>query len=123
MRIEPAPELGPEIGPRLQRTQPLDDADPDASRVTEILDAIPGAWDAWRADARYHLPHVDLARWLCRRARSGTRGPPGEARSGGSWLAPRRRAGERGRCDGGRVADAAARGLRDGSQHVRADPR
>jgi hypothetical protein len=23
----------------------LDDADPDASRVTEILDAIPGAWE------------------------------------------------------------------------------
>jgi hypothetical protein len=23
----------------------LDDADPDASRITEILDAIPGAWE------------------------------------------------------------------------------
>ena len=23
----------------------LDDADPDATRITEILDAIPGAWD------------------------------------------------------------------------------
>lgn len=23
----------------------LDDADPDASRVTELLDAIPGAWE------------------------------------------------------------------------------
>ncbi len=23
----------------------LDDADPDAARITEILDAIPGAWD------------------------------------------------------------------------------
>lgn len=23
----------------------LDDADPEASRITEILDAIPGAWD------------------------------------------------------------------------------
>ena len=23
----------------------IDDADPDASRITEILDAIPGAWE------------------------------------------------------------------------------
>jgi predicted transcriptional regulator len=23
----------------------LDDADPDAGRITEVLDAIPGAWD------------------------------------------------------------------------------
>jgi hypothetical protein len=23
----------------------LDDADPDASRITEVLDAIPGAWE------------------------------------------------------------------------------
>ncbi|MBS1879279.1 MAG: hypothetical protein JST31_07185 [Actinobacteria bacterium] len=29
----------------------LDDADPDATRITEILDAIPGAWQRTREGA------------------------------------------------------------------------
>jgi hypothetical protein len=37
----------------------LDDADPDASRITEILDAIPGAWE--RTDVGFQsLEMADL---------------------------------------------------------------
>ena len=49
--------------------------------------------------------------------------PLGKAGEGGARLAPRRRARQRGRCDRGGLADATARCLRHGPQHVRPGPR
>src|ERR687898_1638398 len=74
------------------------------------------------ADVRHHLPHVDLARRLRRRARPESRGPPRQTGQGAPRLAPRRRARQRGRRDGDRLADAPAWRLPHGTQHVRANP-
>ena len=49
--------------------------------------------------------------------------PLGKRGQGAARLAPRRRARQRGRRDGDRLAHAPARRLRHGPQHVRADPR
>src|SRR4051794_20641918 len=75
------------------------------------------------ADVGHHLPHVDLARRLRRRAGPEPGESAGEARQGVTYLAPRRRARKRRRHDRGRLAHETAWGLHHGPQHVRADPR
>src|SRR5215213_3640675 len=75
------------------------------------------------ADAGHHLPHVDLARRFRRWARPEPRGSTGQTRARAPRLASRRRARQRRRRDGGRLAHAPTRRLRHGAEHVRADPR
>src|SRR3954454_20800182 len=75
------------------------------------------------SDARHHLPHVDLARRFRRWARPEPGGSAREAWARAPSLASRRRARQRRRRDGGRLAHAPARRVRHGAQYVRADPR
>lgn len=47
----------------------LDEVDPDAARITEILDGIPGAWERLeeghrQAQAGETVPLGELERWL-----------------------------------------------------------
>src|SRR5438105_4322859 len=75
------------------------------------------------ADAGHDLPHVDLARRFRRWARPESRVSTRQAWARAPWLASRRRARQRRRRDGDRLAHAPARRVRHGAEHVRADPR
>src|SRR4051812_48877600 len=73
--------------------------------------------------AGHHLPHVDLAGRLRRRAGPEPRGPTGQAGAGAARLAHRRPASQRCRQGRERVAHAPAGRVCDGAEHVRPDSR
>jgi peptidoglycan/LPS O-acetylase OafA/YrhL len=69
-----------------------------------------------------HLPHVHVSGWVRRRTGPESRKPARRPRTRAPSMAPRR-ADPRGGHRRHQLADGSARGLRDGTKHVRADPR
>jgi hypothetical protein len=61
----------------------LDEADPDARTVTEVLDAIPGPWERAESPRDHGAPTSEAREWLD----LGEAGPPTPVRAGQHWHA------------------------------------